>query len=125
MAATAKKLGWHPFPGPAAINSQGYDDRPGCMYHGFCSRGGCPIHAKNSTAVSTIPKAVATGRLKVVTLATTTGVAVDQKSGRATGVNYVKGEDLVSRSKRLMSEANLTGRLSPWRGSSVVASVSP
>ena len=91
MAATAKKLGWHPFPGPAAINSQGYDDRPGCMYHGFCSRGGCPIHAKNSTAVSTIPKAVATGRLKVVTLATTTGVAVDQKSGRATGVNYVKG----------------------------------
>jgi gluconate 2-dehydrogenase alpha chain len=91
MAATAKKLGWHPFPGPAAINSQGYDDRPGCMYHGFCSRGGCPIHAKNSTAVSTIPKAVATGRLKVVTLATTTGVAVDQTSGRATGVNYVKG----------------------------------
>jgi gluconate 2-dehydrogenase alpha chain len=91
MAATAKKIGWHPFPGPAAINSQGYDDRPGCMYHGFCSRGGCPIHAKNSTAVSTIPKAVATGRLKVVTLATTTGVAVDQTSGRATGVNYVKG----------------------------------
>jgi gluconate 2-dehydrogenase alpha chain len=91
IATTARKLGWHPFPGPAAINSQGFDDRPGCMYHGFCSRGGCPINAKNSTAVSTIPKAVATGRLKVVTLATTTNVAVDEKSGRVAGVIYVKG----------------------------------
>jgi gluconate 2-dehydrogenase alpha chain len=91
VATTAKKLGWHPFPGPAAINSQGFDDRPGCMYHGFCSRGGCPINAKNSTAVSTIPKAVATGRLKVVTLAATTNVVVDEKSGRVTGVIYVKG----------------------------------
>ena len=61
------------------------------MYHGFCSRGGCPSNAKNSTAVSTIPKAVATGRLKVVTLATTTNVVVDEKSGRITGVIYVKG----------------------------------
>ena len=91
IATTARKLGWHPFPGPAAINSQGFDDRPGCMYHGFCSRGGCPINAKNSTAVSTIPKAVATGRLKIVTLATTTNVVVDEKSGRITGVIYVKG----------------------------------
>jgi gluconate 2-dehydrogenase alpha chain len=91
MATTARKLGWHAFPGPAAINSQSFDDRPGCMYHGFCSRGGCPISAMNSTAVSTIPKAVATGRLKVVTLATTTSVAVDDKSGRITGVTYVKG----------------------------------
>jgi gluconate 2-dehydrogenase alpha chain len=38
MGAAASKLGWHPFPGPAAINSEAYDDRPGCMYHGFCSR---------------------------------------------------------------------------------------
>ena len=91
MATAARTLGWHPFPGPAAINSQGYDDRPGCMYHGFCSRGGCPVSAKNSTAVSTIPKAVATGRLKIVTLATTTRVAVDEKSGRVTGVIYVRG----------------------------------
>src|SRR5215472_11919224 len=81
IAASARKLGWQPFPGPAAINSQGYDDRSGCMYHGFCSRGGCPVGAKNSTAVSTIPKALATGRLKVVTLATVTNVGADDKSG--------------------------------------------
>ena len=29
----------------------------GCMYHGFCNRGGCHVDAKNSTAVTTIPRA--------------------------------------------------------------------
>jgi gluconate 2-dehydrogenase alpha chain len=37
------------------------------------------------------PQAVATGRLKVVTLATVTNVAVDEKNGRITGVIYIKG----------------------------------
>ena len=91
MAATAGKLGWHAFPGPAAINSEAYDQRPGCAYHGFCNRGGCHVNAKNSTAVSTIPKAMATGRLKVVTQSIVTSVAVDEASGRMTGVVYVKG----------------------------------
>ena len=91
MATTARGLGWHPFPGPAAINSQTYDDRPGCLYHGFCNRGGCHVNAKNSTAVSTIPKAVATGRLGVVTQAIVTSVAVDEGSGRVRGVVYLKG----------------------------------
>ena len=91
MAAAAKGLGWHAFPGPAAINSQVYDSRPACAYHGYCNRGGCHLNAKNSTAASTIPKAQDTGRLKVVTQAHVTTIAVDEKSGRATGVNYLKG----------------------------------
>jgi gluconate 2-dehydrogenase alpha chain len=91
MAAAAKNLGWHPFPGPAAINSQAYDERPSCAYHGYCNRGGCHINAKNSTAVSTIPKAVATGRLKMVTQAIATSVAVDERGGRVSGVVYLKG----------------------------------
>src|SRR5882757_394714 len=78
MATTARKLSWHAFPGPAAINSEAYDQRPGCAYHGFCNRGGCHVNAKNSTAVSTIPKAMATGRLRVVTQAIVTSVAVDE-----------------------------------------------
>src|SRR5262244_2561036 len=81
MAAAAKRLGWHPFPGPAAINSQTYDDRPGCQYHGFCNRGGCHVSAKSSTAVSTIPKAMETKRLQVVTQAITTSVTLDDNSG--------------------------------------------
>ncbi|TMH51634.1 MAG: GMC family oxidoreductase [Betaproteobacteria bacterium] len=91
MAAAAKSLGWHAFPGPAAINSQVYDSRPACVYHGYCNRGGCHLNAKNSTAASTIPKAQDTGRLKVVTQAHVTTIAVDERSGRVTGVNYVKG----------------------------------
>jgi gluconate 2-dehydrogenase alpha chain len=91
MTAAALRLGWHPFPGPAAVNSETYDDRPGCQYHGFCNRGGCHVGAKNSTAVSTIPKALATKRLEVITQATTTSVAIDERTGRVTGVVFVKG----------------------------------
>ena len=91
MGAAAKRLGWHPFSGPAAINSQGYDGRPGCGYHGYCNRGGCHIQAKNSTAVSTIPRAQKTGRLNVVDQAHVLRIAVDERSGLVSGVYHIKG----------------------------------
>ena len=50
---------------PAAINSEPYQGRSGCRYHGFCDRGGCHVDAKNSTAVTTIPRAEATGNLEI------------------------------------------------------------
>src|SRR5581483_3479908 len=40
MADTARKLGWHPFRPPAAINSQSYGGRGPCAYHGYCGAGG-------------------------------------------------------------------------------------
>jgi gluconate 2-dehydrogenase alpha chain len=89
MAGAAQKLGWHAFPGPAAINSQPYQNRASCAYHGFCNRGGCHVNAKGSTAVTTIPKAVDTRRLTVVTQAHVTTVEVD-RNGRVSGVNYLK-----------------------------------
>ncbi|HIN17255.1 MAG TPA: GMC family oxidoreductase, partial [Gammaproteobacteria bacterium] len=88
MAEVARGLGWHPFPGPAAINSRRYQDRSGCVYHGFCNKGGCHVDAKNSTAVTTIPRAEATGRLKIVTYAHVTKIETDPE-GRATGVTYL------------------------------------
>jgi gluconate 2-dehydrogenase alpha chain len=91
MGRAARNLGWHAFPGPAAINSRSYDNRPGCFYHGYCARGGCPINAKNSTAVTTIPKAMATGRLSVVAQAIVTRVEINEQTGRASGVTYIKG----------------------------------
>jgi gluconate 2-dehydrogenase alpha chain len=91
MEVAARKLGWHPFPGPAAINTTPYDERPSCQYHGFCNRGGCHVSAKNSTAVSTIPKAIDTKHLQVVTQAIATNITFDERSGRVTGVVYVKG----------------------------------
>jgi gluconate 2-dehydrogenase alpha chain len=93
MAAAAKGLGWHPFPGPAAINSKNYQNRSGCAYHGFCNTGGCHVDAKASTAVTTIPRAEATKHLKVVTGAVATTIEVDDE-GRASGVTYVQnGEE--------------------------------
>src|SRR5688572_29143224 len=41
MADAARSLGWHPFPGPAAVATRPYNGRSPCMYHGFCNRGGC------------------------------------------------------------------------------------
>src|SRR5216684_2212426 len=88
MGGVAEKLGWHSFAGPAAIVSEGYEDRPGCQYHGFCNRGGCPVNAKSSTLVSTIPKALAAGKFSVVSQATVTTIAVDDTTGLVSGVNY-------------------------------------
>jgi gluconate 2-dehydrogenase alpha chain len=95
MGAAAGRLGWHPFPGPAAINSELYQERSACLYHGFCSRGGCHVAAKNSTAVSTIPRAERTGNLEIVTEAHVTRIRVDRE-GRASGAEYIKdGETYV------------------------------
>ena len=89
MMATAKGLGWKPFHGPSAINSQAYHGRPGCVYHGYCGRGGCHISAKNSTAVTTIPEAMKTKNLTIFDLAHVTRINTDDQ-GRTTGVTYIK-----------------------------------
>jgi len=93
MAEAAQAIGWSPFPGPAAINSEPYNGRPGCVHHGFCAKGGCHVDAKNSTYISTIPRALETGRLTVVPRAHVTKVAVDDNQGRVIGVNYVVGNN--------------------------------
>jgi len=90
MAGAARSLGWHPFPGPAAVTTQRYQGRSACVYHGFCNRGGCHVSAKGSTAVTTIPKAQRTRRLSVVTEAHVTSINVDA-AGRASAVTYLKG----------------------------------
>ena len=69
------------------------------MYHGFCNTGGCHVDAKNSTAVTTIPRAQATNRFKAVTGATVTSINVDSQ-GRASGVTYLSnGEEFFQPAK--------------------------
>jgi gluconate 2-dehydrogenase alpha chain len=89
MIEAAKKLNWKPFRPPAAINSQEYGGRPGCVFHGFCSRGGCHISAKNSTAVTTIPQALKTKNLTIFDRAHVTRIAAGP-DGRASGVDYLR-----------------------------------
>jgi len=89
MGEAAKGLGWHPFRPPAAINSQEHKGRPGCVFHGYCSRGGCHISAKNSTAVTTIPEALKTKNLTIFDRAHVTRIAVGP-DGRVSGVEYLR-----------------------------------
>jgi choline dehydrogenase-like flavoprotein len=55
----------HPHPYPAAINSRFYDGRPPCVDCGLCSGWGCPNNSKNSPAVTTIRRALLTGRCQL------------------------------------------------------------
>jgi gluconate 2-dehydrogenase alpha chain len=89
MMAAAKKIGWHPFRGPAAINSQPYRGRPGCAYHGYCDRGGCHVSAKNSTAVSTIPEAQKTKNLAIFDRAQVTRILAGSDA-KISGVLYIR-----------------------------------
>jgi gluconate 2-dehydrogenase alpha chain len=87
MDETARGLGWHPYPHPAAVNSVPYAGRPACTYCGNCTHNGCWINAKGLAHLNGIPEAEATGNLEVVTGARVFEVLTDAR-GRATGVAY-------------------------------------
>jgi gluconate 2-dehydrogenase alpha chain len=89
MVEAGRSLNWNPFTGPAAITSQPYQGRPACVYHGYCMGAGCHVEAKSSPAVSTIPRALNTGRLNLVTEAHVTTIETDVQ-GRVRGVNYIR-----------------------------------
>lgn len=92
FAQHASALGYHPFPQPAGILSQGYRDasgrtRSGCLYCGFCTRFGCEADAKSSGVTTHLPLAIHTGRYDVKTGSHVLSIETDS-SGRATGVRY-------------------------------------
>ena len=53
-----------------------------CMYHGFCNRAAATSTPRTRPHVTTIPRAQATGRLKVVTRAHVTSIDVDAQRPR-------------------------------------------
>jgi choline dehydrogenase-like flavoprotein len=87
----ARKLGWHPFPAPMAINSQPYGGRPACVHCGFCHGFACEVLAKSSTLTTMIPQAEATGRCEVRPESYVVRVETN-RTGRTTGVAYFDGE---------------------------------
>jgi len=85
----ARRLGWHPYPTPAALNSREYQGRPACTYCGHCSGNGCYLGAKGSPDAHLIPAAEATGRLRILTGAVATRIEVDPgRPSRVAGVRY-------------------------------------
>lgn len=88
-AATANKLGWHPFPGPSANHSKAWKGTRPCTYCSQCGNG-CWISAKGSTDIHAIPEAEKTKHLSVVTFARVTQINTNSH-GRVTGVTYLRG----------------------------------
>jgi choline dehydrogenase-like flavoprotein len=82
--------------GPVAIVNGRFGNRPHCIYRGFCLQG-CKVNAKASPLITHIPDALAHGA-EVRTDAMVTRVEVDDRTGLATGVHYVR--DGVSRFQR-------------------------
>jgi gluconate 2-dehydrogenase alpha chain len=82
-------LGWHPYPGPAAIHSKAYGGQGVCTYCGFCTTNGCMAEAKSSVSFNAIPQAEKTGHLDVRTNARVIEVTV-ASDGRVNGVTYIK-----------------------------------
>jgi choline dehydrogenase-like flavoprotein len=72
-----------------AIANGRFGNRPHCIYRGFCLQG-CKVNAKASPLITHIPDALAQGA-EVRADAMVTSVEVDERTGVATGVHYVKG----------------------------------
>lgn len=101
LAPAARKLGWHPFPIPMAINSVPYQGRGACIGCPHCVGFACEVNAKGSTAVTVIPRAVATGLCDVRTECVVKEILLDAK-GNATGVAYFQGDQLIEQPARVV-----------------------
>ena len=89
----ADKLGITAKVGPVAIVNGRFGNRPHCIYRGFCLQG-CKVNAKASPLITHVPDALAHGA-EVRADCMVLRVEVDERTGRATGVHYVR--DGVSR----------------------------
>jgi len=74
--------------GPVAIANGRFGNRPHCIYRGFCLQG-CKVNAKASPLITHIPDALAHGA-EIRPDSMVTRVAVDDRSGAATGVHYLQ-----------------------------------
>jgi choline dehydrogenase-like flavoprotein len=84
----AEALGIPTRVGPVAIANGRFGHRQHCIYRGFCLQG-CKVNAKASPLITHIPDALAHGA-EVRPDSMVVAVEVDARTGRATGVRYLK-----------------------------------
>jgi choline dehydrogenase-like flavoprotein len=84
----ADKLGITAKVGPVAIVNGRFGNRPHCIYRGFCLQG-CKVNAKASPLITHIPDALAHGA-EVRPDSMVTRIEIDERTGRATGVHYIR-----------------------------------
>lgn len=88
LAEGARRLGYHAYPFPMAVNSRPFDGRPACNSCGFCSGFGCPINARGGAAVSFLHHALLAGA-RLQTRAQVDRVETTQDRRRAVGVSWL------------------------------------
>ncbi len=101
LRAAAQKLGWHPFPIPMAINSVTYQGRAACIACPHCVGFACEVNAKSSTAVTVIPRALATKHCRLLTECVARRIVTNRR-GRATGVEYYRNGELYEQPCRVV-----------------------
>jgi gluconate 2-dehydrogenase alpha chain len=91
-----RRLGYHPYPSPAATLSAPYVNpdgvaRPGCTYCGFCERYGCMIGAKAQPTNTLMPIIAKHKNVSVRNRAWVRRVVLDKtgQNSKARGVTYV------------------------------------
>ncbi len=89
MLRGAQELGITAKVGPVAITNGRFGNRPHCIYRGFCLQG-CKVNAKASPLITHLPDAIAHGA-EIRPDSMVTSVAIDERTGMATGVHYVRG----------------------------------
>ena len=88
LQEAASKLGWRTCAVPLLINSVPRHGRPACERCGQCVGFACPTNAKNGTQNTVLPRALATGRVDLVTEAMAERLETDGR-GRVTAVRIV------------------------------------
>ncbi|BBZ28556.1 glucose dehydrogenase [Mycolicibacterium madagascariense] len=73
--------------GPVAIPNGRFGNRPHCIYRGFCIQG-CKVNAKASPLITHVPDALAHGA-EIRPDSHVSRILVDDRAGRATGVEYL------------------------------------
>jgi len=94
FAAAAQKMGYHPFPTPAANSSGIYTNPDGqklgqCQYCGHCERFICEAQAKGSPEILLYPMLKQRKGFELRLQAHVLGINYDSHAKRATGVRYL------------------------------------
>ena len=90
----ARKVGFHPFPCPAANTSKPYKNIYGvqlgeCTYCGYCEWFGCGNYSKSSPQITVFPVLLGRDNFELRTRCDVTRVNLDDTKQRATSVTYV------------------------------------
>src|SRR2546429_594255 len=79
--------------GRCAVLTQAHNGRAACHYCGPCERG-CITHSYFSSLGSTLPAAMATGKLTLRSNSVVASIVYDEKKDRAAGVRVIHAETL-------------------------------